>query len=58
MRGERWGPRTLDLDLVRWGDRVEQSTELVLPHPELIHRDFWRREMAELEALTLQAAHG
>jgi 2-amino-4-hydroxy-6-hydroxymethyldihydropteridine diphosphokinase len=58
VRGQRWGPRTLDLDLVRWGDRVERSKDLVLPHPELPNREFWRREMAELDALTLQAAHG
>lgn len=58
VRGERWGPRTLDLDLVRWGDRVERSRDLVLPHPELPNREFWRREMAELDALTLQASHG
>lgn len=57
VRGERWGPRTLDLDLVTWGGRVERSQELVLPHPELPNREFWRREMAELEALTLQASH-
>jgi 2-amino-4-hydroxy-6-hydroxymethyldihydropteridine diphosphokinase len=48
-RGERWGPRTLDLDLVRFGDRVVREPGLTLPHPELAHRDFWRREIAELE---------
>jgi|SRR5579859_1632287 len=47
-RGARWGPRTLDLDLVRFGDRVVREPGLTLPHPELAHRDFWRREIAEL----------
>lgn len=49
-RGVRWGPRTLDLDIVRFGDRKIEEPGLVIPHPELGHREFWRREMAELEA--------
>lgn len=48
-RGVRWGPRTLDLDLVRFGDRTITDPDLVVPHPELAHRDFWQRELAELE---------
>ncbi len=49
VRGERWGPRTLDLDVVRFGDRVIRTPRLIVPHPELPHRDFWQRELAELE---------
>ena len=48
VRGERWGPRTLDLDLVRVGSRHLDEPDLRLPHPELPHRDFWQRELAEL----------
>jgi len=55
--GVRWGPRTLDIDIVRFGDRVVQSPGLTLPHPQLDARDFWRRELAELDAL-LPATHG
>ena len=51
-RGERWGPRTLDLDIVRFGDRAVQETDLTIPHPELPNRDFWLREIAELETLS------
>ena len=47
-RGERWGPRTIDLDLVRYGQRRIRTTSLTLPHPGLAARDFWRRELAEL----------
>jgi 2-amino-4-hydroxy-6-hydroxymethyldihydropteridine diphosphokinase len=47
----RWGPRTLDLDIVRYGDRVIAEPNLTLPHPELPHRDFWQRELAELDLL-------
>lgn len=49
-RETRWGPRTLDLDLVRFGDRRITAPELVVPHPELPNRPFWQRELAELDA--------
>lgn len=60
--GERWGPRTLDLDIVRYGDRQVREPGLTIPHPELPHREFWLRELAELDALVppspRQAVHG
>jgi len=49
VRTERWGPRTLDVDIVRYGDAVIAEPDLVVPHPGLAERDFWRRELAELE---------
>ena len=49
VRSVRWGPRTLDLDIVRFGDRLLQEPELTIPHPELHRRDFWLREIAELD---------
>jgi 2-amino-4-hydroxy-6-hydroxymethyldihydropteridine diphosphokinase len=45
---ERWGPRTLDLDIVRFGDRTVDTPELRLPHPELPNRPFWHSELDEL----------
>jgi 2-amino-4-hydroxy-6-hydroxymethyldihydropteridine diphosphokinase len=48
VRGERWGPRTLDLDIVRFGVRTVDEPGLTIPHPELPRRDFWQRELAEL----------
>ena len=48
-RRERWGPRTLDLDIVRYGARIVREPELTIPHPELPNRDFWLREIAELD---------
>ena len=48
QRTEHWGPRTLDLDIVRFGNRRVEETDLIIPHPELPNRDFWRRELAEL----------
>ena len=49
-RRERWGPRTLDLDIVRYGSTIVREPNLTIPHPELPNRDFWQREIAELEA--------
>jgi 2-amino-4-hydroxy-6-hydroxymethyldihydropteridine diphosphokinase len=47
-REERWGPRTLDLDIVLFERQRVTTDRLVVPHPELARRDFWRRELAEL----------
>ena len=46
---ERWGPRTLDLDIVRYGARTVREPDLTIPHPELPNRRFWQREIAEIE---------
>jgi 2-amino-4-hydroxy-6-hydroxymethyldihydropteridine diphosphokinase len=51
-RDERWGPRTLDLDIVRFAEQEVHEPDLVVPHPALDTRDFWRRELAELGAVT------
>ena len=48
IRTERWRPRTLDLDLVRFGNRTIEEPDLVIPHPGLPHREFWQRELTEL----------
>lgn len=48
-RGERWASRTIDLDLVRYDDVASEDPSLRLPHPGLATRDFWRRELEELE---------
>ncbi|MGH7623254.1 MAG: 2-amino-4-hydroxy-6-hydroxymethyldihydropteridine diphosphokinase [Gemmatimonadaceae bacterium] len=50
VRRERWGPRTLDLDIVRFDQQIVNTPQLTVPHPELQQRDFWQRELAELEA--------
>jgi 2-amino-4-hydroxy-6-hydroxymethyldihydropteridine diphosphokinase len=49
-RTEHWGPRTLDLDIVQFGSRRVTDSDLIIPHPELSNRDFWRRELAELSS--------
>ena len=49
-RGERWGPRTLDLDIVTMDRQRASDDRLAVPHRELPHRDFWRRQLDELRA--------
>jgi len=39
-RGERWGPRTLDLDLLLYGEERIRADALCIPHPRLHERDF------------------
>ena len=50
VRGERWAPRTLDLDIVRYGNRRIATATLTVPHPELPNRDFWQRQLAQVES--------
>ena len=50
VRSQRWGPRTLDLDIVKFERQRVSDARLVVPHPGLEQRDFWRRELAELSA--------
>lgn len=40
VRAQTWGPRTLDLDLIVYGDVVSADPELTLPHPRAHRRAF------------------
>ena len=51
VRAERWGPRTLDLDIVRFGTRRLRDPDLRIPHAELPNRPWWQREIEELDLL-------
>lgn len=53
-RAERWGPRTLDLDLVLMDRQRSCDPRCVVPHPELANRDFWKRELSELRDASAQ----
>lgn len=46
--GERNGPRTLDLDLLLYGDEIIELPELVVPHPRLAARRFVLAPLADL----------
>ncbi|HNQ23393.1 MAG TPA: 2-amino-4-hydroxy-6-hydroxymethyldihydropteridine diphosphokinase [Phycisphaerae bacterium] len=48
VRGARWGPRTLDLDLLLYDDAVIDEPDLVVPHPRLHERRFVLEPLCEL----------
>jgi 2-amino-4-hydroxy-6-hydroxymethyldihydropteridine diphosphokinase len=47
-RGERWGPRTADLDVLLYGGEVLDLPELVIPHPRMQERLFVLVPLAEI----------
>jgi len=49
-RDTPWCSRTLDLDVVYFGDVMCDLPDLVLPHPGLRDRSFWARQIAAVEA--------
>jgi 2-amino-4-hydroxy-6-hydroxymethyldihydropteridine diphosphokinase len=48
VRTERWGPRTLDVDVLLVGDLTVNEPDLVVPHPRMWERDFVLRPLADL----------
>ena len=49
VRDQRWGPRTLDLDILLFGDRIIADERLTVPHPEMHKRCFVLVPLAELQ---------
>jgi 2-amino-4-hydroxy-6-hydroxymethyldihydropteridine diphosphokinase len=49
VRAERWGPRTLDLDILLYDKVIENSSRLTLPHPRLHERAFVLIPLADLD---------
>ena len=48
IREERWGPRTLDLDVILFGDLILDTPELQVPHPRMKERAFVLVPLAEI----------
>ena len=48
VRLERWGPRTIDLDILFYGDAVIEFPDLLVPHPEIIKRIFVLEPLHEI----------
>jgi len=57
-RNERWGPRTLDLDVLLFGDRLIDEPRLKVPHYHMQARAFVLYPLAELAPSDLQLADG
>ena len=47
-RTVRWGARTMDLDILLFGDKVIERKELKVPHPRLMERDFVLKPLLSL----------
>lgn len=48
-REVRWGPRTLDIDIITYGDLTQADPELTLPHPRACERAFVLIPMLEID---------
>ncbi len=46
--GERFGPRTIDIDILAYGDRLIDETDLQVPHPRLAERAFVLQPLVEI----------
>lgn len=53
-----WGPRTLDLDLISYGDLVVQEPHLELPHPRAHERSFVLQPWLEIDPEAQLIGHG
>lgn len=48
-RGPRWGPRTIDLDILLYGQEVLETPQLSVPHPGLAAREFVLYPLYDIE---------
>lgn len=49
-RVEKWGPRTIDIDIILFGDEIVKSERLTVPHPHMHERRFVLEPAAEIAA--------
>ncbi len=54
----KWGPRTIDLDLIQYGDLISKADELTLPHPRVHERKFVLEPWHEIEPDAILITHG
>ena len=57
-RIEHWGPRTIDLDLIQYGNILSSASELELPHPRAHERRFVLEPWLEIDPEGLLLTHG
>ena len=58
VRGPKWGPRTIDLDILLYGQEVIEENELVIPHPDLQKRRFVLEPLLEIASYVIHPAFG
>ena len=57
-RSIKWGPRTIDLDLIQYGTLLSNADELTLPHPRAHERQFVLEPWLEIEPDGILLTHG
>ncbi len=57
-RLEKWGPRTIDLDLIQYGSLLSSADELTLPHPRAHERRFVLEPWASIDPEAILLTHG
>jgi 2-amino-4-hydroxy-6-hydroxymethyldihydropteridine diphosphokinase len=57
-RSERWAPRTLDLDLLLYGEQTLNTEKLTIPHPRMHVRDFVLYPLREISDTNLMLPNG
>ena len=57
-RSEKWGPRTIDLDLIQYGSLLSSADELQLPHPLAHERRFVIEPWHSIEPDAILLTHG
>ena len=57
-RLERWGPRTIDLDLIQYGSLLSSADELTLPHPRAHERRFVLEPWISIDPEAILLTHG
>lgn len=50
VRAERWGPRTIDVDILTFGEQTVDEPDLTIPHPRMHERGFVLVPLGELDA--------
>jgi len=57
-RLEKWGPRTIDLDLIQYGSLLSSADELTLPHPRAHERRFVLEPWVSIDPEAILLTHG
>ena len=58
VRTQKWGPRTIDLDLLLFGDEIIEEPDLQVPHPEITRRAFVLVPLTELDPMLVHPGTG